>query len=140
MSSRAKTNNISLEVFVDSFVNKKLPAAESYRAAGYKQKNDRDNSRILANQYMRRPEVQQAIQDAQVEIVGQLKQLTLNSAFDFMQHDYPHLKPRDKINAIKIMMEKTGLDAPKRVEVHNSSSPDVNRVLEMLTELNDNPD
>lgn len=93
--AQTKTS-IDLEAFVQAFVYHKTGPAEAYRRAGYQPKGDNDNSALLAQKYMKRPEVAQAIEDAQKDRFLRAKQLTVDSLLDMLENDLGKFAIKDR--------------------------------------------
>ena len=89
-------SSIDLEAFVQAFVLDKAGPAEAYRRAGYQPRGDNDNAALLAQKYMRRPEVAQAIEDAQKDRFLRAKQLTVDSLLDMLENDLPKFSTKDR--------------------------------------------
>lgn len=109
---------------------------ESYKQAGYIQEGRNDNSSQLAAKYFKKQEVQDMMQAMKDGILEQCQGMTLKAFDDFLRHSLEDL-PADKRGAFILKaMERTGLDAPKKVEVtHEKRTVDINKLAELLVDL-----
>lgn len=109
---------------------------ESYKQAGYIQEGRNDNSSQLAAKYFKKQEVQDMMQAMKDGILEQCQGMTLKAFDDFLRYSLEDL-PADKRGAFILKaMERTGLDAPKKVEVtHEKRTVDINKLAELLVDL-----
>lgn len=112
------TNKIDLDKFVDVYLETNN-ATQAYKEAGAQTKY---LSQGAAN-YLRKPEVKAAIEDKQIAVLSRVKNTTLHALEEFMGSAYHELSAKDKGTFLTKMMEKTGLDAPKRVQVTDDTEP-----------------
>lgn len=112
---------------------------QAYKDAGYIQEGRQDNSRQLSTRYFKKPDVVNMIQGMKDNILFECQGMTLKAFNDYLRNDLQDLPAKDKGAFLIKAIEKTGLDAPKRVEVDDKTgnSVDIKALAEMIVSLGD---
>lgn len=102
---------------------------KAYYAAGGTAKD----AKQAAQQVMKRTDVQEAIKAIQSNTLQNIQNCTLTHLDRFMSGEYHDLEPKDKGAFLIKMLEKTGMSAPKRLEVNDNSKGDpVEQIIQAL--------
>lgn len=109
---------------------------DSYKNAGYIQEGRSDNSSQLAAKYFKKKEVTDMLEAMKQGVLEQCQGMTLKAFDDFLRFSLDEL-PADKRGAFILKaMERTGLDAPKKIEVNETKKVvDINKLAELLVDL-----
>lgn len=107
---------LDLGAFIQAYVHDNLGPAEAYRRAGYTPEGDKDNAGLLAQRYLKKPEVIDAIEEAQRDTKALAKNLTLNALKDFLEKELHMLEPKEKGKFLLAAADKLGLAAARQVE------------------------
>lgn len=90
-----------------------------------------------AAQFHKQDHVRAAIEQVQFSKLGDVRNRTLESLDHFLQTEYHNLDAKEKGNFLIKMVEKTGLDAPKKIDVTRTEVKQVNldALVDQLAEL-----
>ena len=112
---------------------------QAYKDAGYVQEGRQDNSRQLSTRYFKRADVISMIQGMKDNILFECQGMTLKAFNDYLRNDLQDLPAKEKGMFILKSLEKTGLDAPKRLEVEDKTGDkiDIKALAEMIVGLGD---
>lgn len=107
---------LDIGAFVQAYVHDNLGPAEAYRRAGYVPEGDKDNAGLLAQRFLKKPEVIDAIEEAQRDVKALAKNMTLHALKDFLEKDLNSLDAKEKGKFLLAAADKLGLAAARQVE------------------------
>ena len=114
------TFKIDPDIFVEVYITTSN-AAEAYRKAGGQGKDAKQS----AYQVLKRKDVKLKIEEAQRDVMSNMRTVTLGKLDFFYKHTYEDLSPRDQGAFLIKMIEKTGLDV-------EATKPDATRTPVMI--------